>query len=56
MGDAEVKTRECQTCGGEGEIEHPHMPIHTLQSEAPEYAIIECEECHGTGLIPVEDE
>lgn len=41
--------RECAACEGEGRIDHPHMPLHDLSSEAPEYAVVNCEECDGTG-------
>jgi DnaJ-class molecular chaperone len=41
----------CPACDGEGEIEHPHMPLHHLHSECPEYAIVECDDCDGTGKI-----
>ncbi len=48
IGEREV---ECLSCHGEGSIEHPHMPLHTLQSETPEYAIVDCEDCQGTGKV-----
>lgn len=41
--------RDCETCEGEGKLEHPHMPVHSLQSEAPEYAVVDCEDCDGAG-------
>lgn len=48
--DTELEA-ECRACDGEGTIEHPHMPLHDLRSEAPEYAVVDCEECAGSGWI-----
>ncbi len=41
--------KECDTCEGEGKAEHPHMSLHDLRSEAPEYAVVNCEDCDGAG-------
>jgi hypothetical protein len=41
--------RDCETCSGEGEYEHPHMPLHHLHSESPEYAVVKCPDCDGVG-------
>ena len=53
MGRGEVQ-KPCKSCDGEGVIEHPHMPLHNQQSEAPEYAIVDCDDCDGRGFIYVD--
>jgi RecJ-like exonuclease len=53
--DQAARVVECPQCQGEGEFEHHAMPLHTLQSECPEYAVVTCEECDGKGVVPVEE-
>lgn len=46
----------CPACDGEGQVEHPHMPLHHLHSECPEYEIVDCERCGGDGKIWTDEE
>jgi hypothetical protein len=45
---------ECRACNGEGQIEHPHLRrgyASYLSESPPDPAMVDCEECNGTGWI-----